>query len=85
MVSKFDEMVNAVYSYVNEADSSDECLNCLNNALEFMIRLRHSYVDNDKPKTNLEINEELLKRADLVGLRVGYVRIGDRLVDVKER
>ena len=69
-------MINAIYSYIDESDP-DKCKQCIDKALEFIIRLRHSYVDNDKPKpvSNYDINQEIIRQADLAGLRVGYVSL----------
>ena len=63
--------------YVNAADDPDECKKRLDNMLDFIIRLRHSFVDADKPKpvSKHELNMEILRRAELNELRVGYVEL----------
>ena len=68
-------MLNSIYSYVNEASDPAECKKCLDKVLDFAIRLRQSYVDNDKPVTSNELNEKILRQADMIGLRVGYVAL----------
>ena len=73
------EAINAIYRYVNDADDPDECKVRLDNMLDFVIRLRHSFVDNDKPKptSNYDINMEIFRRAELNELKIGFVELKD--------
>lgn len=74
-MNKFNKAINAIYDYVYD-DDPDECKKRIEHILDFNIRLRHSYVDNDKPKSNVEIKvEEILRCADLAGLRADYVSL----------
>jgi len=66
--------INAIYEYVN-ADEPDECKRRLDAMVDFIIRLRHSYVDNDKPVSACDVNMEILRIAELEGLRVKTVEV----------
>ena len=68
------KVINAIYEYVN-ADEPDECKRRLDNMVDFIIRLRHSYIDNDKPVSAFDVNMEILRAAELAGLRVEYVEV----------
>lgn len=85
-MNKFQKAVNAIYDYVYDVDPV-ECKNRIDKMLEFAIGLRHSFVDNDKkkPVSNYDVNMAIFHKANLSDLRVGYVRIGDKHVDLKER
>jgi len=83
-MNKFNKAVNAIYDYVYAVDP-DECKTRIEQMLNFNIRLRHSFVDNDKPSTNFDVNMEILRLADVGELKVSEVQIGDRVVDLKER
>lgn len=88
MRDRFSEMRNVVYSYVNEADDADECVDRLNKALEFVIGLRQSYVDNDKPCSNIFVNGVIKQLEDAGELKVDGVLlevIDNKIVDLKER
>lgn len=78
-MNKYEAMINATYSYVNEAEDPDECVTRLGKALNFMIRLHQSYVDNDKPRTNNEINMEILQQVELSELHIPYVSLEEHL------
>ena len=84
MLNKYNKAINAIYEYVYAADP-DECKKRIENILDFNIRLRHSYVDNDKqiPVSNYDINMKILQAANLAELLV--VDIDGRVVDLKER
>lgn len=68
-------MVDAVYGYVCDHSDPDECKRRLDKTVDFVIRLRHSYVDNDRPKTNQEVNQEIYDIAVKSGLGIGYVKL----------
>jgi len=75
-MNNFNDVVDNVYNYLVSCDDPDKCKERIDKVLEFVIRLRHSYVDNDKPKSSMEINDEILEIAKRSGLRVGYVELG---------
>jgi len=77
-------MINSIYGYI-DADDPDTVKSHLDAVVDFVIRLRHSYVDNDKPMSTCDLNTAILRSAELDGLRVGVVRIGDKTVDIQER
>jgi len=63
----YGKFVDAVYSYVT-VDDPDETKRRINNVLDFVIRLRHSYVDNDKCVSVSDVNAEILRVAELCDL-----------------
>ena len=65
-------VVDEIYRYVLSDDMSVERIN---NVLDFVIGLRHSYVDNDKPMSSMQVNMEILRIAEYEGLRVHVVDI----------
>lgn len=71
--------INAVYEYVNEAVDPDECKRRLDLMVDFIIRLRHSYVDMDKPMSDHDVNMELLRVAETEGLRVAFVDLEEQM------
>ena len=68
--------IDAIYEYLYEAGDPDESKRRLDGILDFVIRLRHSYVDNDKPKSAMDVNSEILEIAEREGLRVERVELG---------
>lgn len=74
-MNEYGSMANCIYSYLNASDDPDECLRRLDCVLNFVIRLRHSYVDNDKPMSSQEVNMDIVHQAELVGLKVKYVEL----------
>lgn len=81
-MNKFNKVVNSVYEYI-DADDPDDCKKHLENVLEFVIRLRHSYVDNDKPMSSQDVNIMILRKALEADLKV--VNIDGRKVIMRER
>ena len=67
--------IDAIYEYLYEAVDPDESKKRLDNILDFVIRLRHSFVDNDKPVSAMDVNREILEIARREGLRVERVEL----------
>jgi len=67
---KFREMVNDVYDFLN-CEDVDEQRERLDACIDFMVRLHQSWVDNDKPKVDVDnwrINEHLVRNSRWVEL-----------------
>jgi len=67
---KFREMVNGIYGFL-DCDDVDDQKQRLNECMEFMVSLHHSWVDNDKPKVDVDnwyINEHLARNSRWVEL-----------------
>jgi len=67
---KFSEMVNGIYGFL-DCDSVDDQKQRLDECVEFMVRLHRSWVDNDKPKVDVDnwrINEHLVRNSRWVEL-----------------
>ena len=67
---KFREMVNGIYGFL-DCDDVDDQKQRLNECMEFMVSLHRSWVDNDKPKVDVDnwrINEHLVRNSRWVEL-----------------
>ena len=73
--NKYQMMVNSIYDYICDDDKA-ECKQRLDSVVDFVVRLRHSYIDNDKPKSSMDVNREILDIALKSGLRVSHVELG---------
>ena len=70
------KVIDAVYNYLYDVTNPDDCKKRLDNVLDFVIRLRHSFVDNDKQRsTNDDINKQILQEAEQKGLTVKHVEL----------
>ena len=78
----YNKVISAIYEYVNAVDP-DDVKKRIDKVLDFNIRLRHSYVDNDKKMSVQDVNMEILHVAEQSGLRVKYIPIGDKIVELK--
>ena len=78
----YNKVINAIYEYVN-AENPDEVKHRIDKVLDFNIRLRHSYVDNDKPQSVSDVNKEILRIAELKDLHVSYVPIDGKVVGLR--
>lgn len=68
--------IDAIYEYLYDVEDPDECKRRLDNVLEFVVSLHHSFVDNDKPKSAVDVNRDILRIAENEGLRVSYIDVG---------
>ena len=69
----FNRFIDGAYGYLLDVDDPDECKKRLDDMVDFMVRLRHSFVDNDKQRpvsSKHELNMEILHRATLNDLSV---------------
>lgn len=76
------KVIDAIYEYLYDTTDPDDCKVRLDRVLEFVIRLRHSFVDNDKPMSAVGVNKEILRIAELEGLRIGFVKIAGNSSDI---
>jgi len=82
-MDKFNKAVNAIYDYVYSVDPN-VCKKNIDQMLMFIIRLHHSFVDNDKPSSNFDVNMNILRLAELGELEVGEVPVSSE-VDLREK
>lgn len=69
------DVIDSVYEYLYDAPNPDDCKKRLDKVLEFVIRLRHTFVDNHKQQTVQDVNKEIMDIAALEGLYLSWVEL----------
>ena len=78
------EVIDEIYKWINSPDDMQVCKQRIDELLRFVIGLRHSWVDADKPMSVVDVNNYILEVAQYEGLRVAHVPCGrDTLVEVE--
>jgi len=79
----YNKAINGIYNYLYDAENPMESKQRLDKMVNFIIDLRHSYVDNDKPMSTYDVNMEILRQAELKSLKVCFVPIDGKVVGLK--
>jgi len=80
-----DKVKNVIYEYLNEPDDAEECLKRLDELVVFVIEMRHSYVDCDKPRSMSRVDVDMMILRKAVAADLSVVDLDGKQIIFRER